>query len=205
MTSNNDKILKALKTTKESMTTTELANKTGIDIRNITRYLKPLENKGIITRDTIQNGKIRVVKVELSKEKPHPPVTPRLMPKLHPPKEVQLIEEEKALVNIGKGNDSLKQVPKRKTIQEQIFFIDWDYLAHNSSFQRGFTEFIKYTFPQYKGIDHRASKKVMNQQLKERTNEIDIALNIVSKIDSKLLRELRKNPLYVEQKLKHNK
>jgi len=45
----------------------------------------------------------------------------------------------------------------------------------------------------------------MNQQLKEKTNEITTALNIVNKIDSKLLRELRENPLYVEQKLKHNK
>lgn len=99
----------------------------------------------------------------------------------------------------------LKPPETTKKPPEQIFFINWDYLAHNSSFQRGFTEFIKYTFPQYKSINHRASKDVMNQQLKEKTNEITTALNVVSKMDSKLLRELRKNPLYVEQKSKHNK
>ncbi len=45
----------------------------------------------------------------------------------------------------------------------------------------------------------------MNQQLKEKTNEITTALNVVNKIDSKLLRELQENPMYVEQKTKHNK
>jgi len=72
--------------------------------------------------------------------------------------------------------------PLRKTPQE-AFFIDWDYLAHNSSFQRGFTEFIKYTFPQYKTIDHRASKAVMNQQLKKRTNEINKAVNVYDELE----------------------
>ena len=100
---------------------------------------------------------------------------------------------------------TIKRPPESKKPQGQVFFIDWDYLAHNSSFQRGFTEFIKHTFPQYKSINHRASKDVMNQQLKEKTNEITTALNVVNKIDSKLLRELQENPMYVEQKTKHNK
>lgn len=112
------------------------------------------------------------------------------------------ITPEKKVISIS----DLKppKLPLKKISQED-FFIDWDYLAHNSSFQRGFTEFIKHTFPQYKTIDHRASKNVMNKQLKEKTNEIATALNIVNKIDSKLLRELRENPLYIEQKSKHNK
>jgi hypothetical protein len=113
-------------------------------------------------------------------------------------------EKEITLVDL-KPPKPIRKPPESKETKEPIFFIDWDYLAKNSSFQRGFTEFIKHTFPQYKTVDHRASKDVMNQQLKEKTNEITTALNIVNKIDSKLLRELRENPLYVEQKLKHNK
>ena len=113
--------------------------------------------------------------------------------------------EEEIKLEVLKPPETIKKPPKSKKPREQTFFIDWDYLAHNSSFQRGFTEFIKHTFPQYKSINHRASKGVMNQQLKEKTNEITTALNVVSKMDSKLLRELRKNPLYVEQKSKHNK
>ena len=103
-------------------------------------------------------------------EKPHPPIAPK-------PIKIQALKPPKPAI--------IEVVP------EEDFFIDWDYLTRNSSFQRGFTEFIKHTFPQYKKIDHRASKKVMNQQLREKTNEITIALNVVNKIDSKLLRELR--------------
>jgi len=84
------------------------------------------------------------------------------------------------------------------------FFIDWDYLAHNSSFQRGFTEFIKHTFPQYRSINHRASKQVMNKQLGEKTNEITVALDIVKTIDSELLQEIRKNALFLKQQAKNN-
>lgn len=117
------------------------------------------------------------------------------------------IAPDKKEIKLGdlKPPKTTKKPPESKENQEQVFFIDWDYLARNSSFQRGFTEFIKHTFPQYKNVDHRASKKVMNQQLGEKTNEIATALNIVNKIDSKLLRELRENPLYREQKSKHNK
>ena len=103
-----------------------------------------------------------------------------------------------------KKQDLKTPKPPLKKIPQEDFFIDWDYLARNSSFQRGFTEFIKHTFPQYKTIDHRASKSVMNKQLKEKTNEITTALNVVNKMDSELLRELRDNPLYLEQKSKHN-
>ena len=112
------------------------------------------------------------------------------------------ITPEKKVVSIS---DLKPPKPPAKKVPREEIFIDWDYLAHNSSFQRGFTEFIKHTFPQYKAIEHRAGKAVMNQQLKKRTNEITTAMNIVSKIDSKLLKELRNNPLYLNQKSKHNK
>lgn len=57
--------MEALQGLKAPITTTELANITGIDIRNITRYLKPLENEGKIIRNTIQDGKLRLVKITL--------------------------------------------------------------------------------------------------------------------------------------------
>ena len=122
-------------------------------------------------------------------EKPKPPSVSKPSP-------------EKKVVSIS---DLKPPKPPTKKVPQEDFFIDWDYLARNSSFQRGFTEFIKHTFPQYKAIEHRASKNVMNKQLKKRTNEITTAMNIVSKMDSELLRELRDNPLYLEQKSKHNK
>jgi len=70
MTRNNEKILKVLKETKRQLTTTELAEKTNIDIKNISRYTKQLEIDGYIERKTIQNGKIRVVNISLVSEKP---------------------------------------------------------------------------------------------------------------------------------------
>ncbi|KKL62098.1 hypothetical protein LCGC14_2188630 [marine sediment metagenome] len=70
MTRNNEKILKVLKETKRQLTTTELAEKTNIDIKNISRYTKQLEIDGYIERKTIQNGKIRVVNISLISEKP---------------------------------------------------------------------------------------------------------------------------------------
>lgn len=69
MTTNNEKILKALENKKELIKTTALSIETGIDIKNISRYLKALESKGLIVRKTIQNGKIRVVKIGLLKVK----------------------------------------------------------------------------------------------------------------------------------------
>lgn len=62
--SNNEKILEMLKPLEKEITTSELAEKVNIDIRNITRYLKDLETKGHITRNIIQKGKIRVVNIK---------------------------------------------------------------------------------------------------------------------------------------------
>ena len=92
-----------------------------------------------------------------------------------------------------------------KSIPEQDFFMDFTYLINNSSFQRGITEFIKHQFPAFKGIDHRASKDVMNQQIQERNNEINDALSIVKQMSTPLLNEMRnKSELYLKQKAKHN-
>lgn len=96
---------------------------------------------------------------------------------------------------------SVKSVPKTEVSQD--FLMDFNYLVNNSSFQRAITEFVKHTFPAYKGIDHRASKEVMNQQIQDRTNEIDNALEIVKQMDTELLREIRANPLYLKQKSKN--
>lgn len=118
-------------------------------------------------------------------EKPHPPIAP--------PKPIQ------------KQDLQPPKPPIKKIIPEQQdFFMDFNYLINNSSFQRGITEFIKHTFPAFKGIDHRASKDVMNQQIQERNNEINEALTIVKQMDTTLLREIRSNSLFLEQKLKHN-
>jgi len=125
-------------------------------------------------------------------------------------KEKKIIPESTqvaATATVPKKKNSLKITEIEKLhppkMEEPEFFIDWDYLAHNSSFQRGFTEFIKHTFPQYRTINHRASKNVMNRQLREKTNEITTALDIVNKMNGELLQEIRKNTLFLKQQAKN--
>jgi len=104
--SNKIKILNVLEKEKGLISTTELANKTGINLGNITRYLKPLEQEGIIVRKTIQNGKIRVVNVGMNTEKPiekaHPPIAPKReeikKEQLHPPKPIKIMVGEKSMI-----------------------------------------------------------------------------------------------------------
>ena len=150
MTTNNDKILKVLETKRELITTTELSNETSIDIRNITRYLKPLENKGLIVRKTIQNGKLRVVMIGLSKEKPHPPIAP---PKpiqkkdLKPPKQV----EPTSFVN--------------QIINEED--IDFNKIANSSEFKR-------FIFMIRTGSTFRGSNEELDKKLVKTEQEISI-------------------------------
>lgn len=98
MIKNKEKILLNLKEIKGSITTTALAEKTGIDITNISRYTKALEKEGLVERKIEQKGRLRLVNISLLPEKllietkivpekkgiviPSPPKT------LHPPKTV---------------------------------------------------------------------------------------------------------------------
>ena len=141
--SNKIKILNVLEKEKGLITTTELSNKTEIDLRNITRYLKPLENEGIIVRKTIQNGKIRVVKVGMNTEKipekAHPPIAPKPVIKIEtltpPPKPV--IES-----NVDYSN------------------IDFEYIAKSSEFKR-------FIYFMYTGKTHRGTIKQLDQEIKK--------------------------------------
>lgn len=63
--SNKEKILDALKKANSRLSTSEIAGKTGIDIKNISRYLSALERSDRIERETVQNGKKRFVYVKL--------------------------------------------------------------------------------------------------------------------------------------------
>ena len=63
--SNVDKIYNYLLEQDKALTTTEISNKTEINIKNISRYLKALESKGLIVRNTIQEGKRRLVYVKI--------------------------------------------------------------------------------------------------------------------------------------------
>lgn len=66
---NKEKILDYLKENPIQITTTDLAENTGIDIKNISRYLKQLESEKMVSRKTIQDGKIRVVYITLTSHK----------------------------------------------------------------------------------------------------------------------------------------
>jgi DNA-binding transcriptional ArsR family regulator len=66
MKTNNEKILDALKEKESEISTTELAESTGINVKNISRYLKDLEKKGLIKRRTVQDGRKRFVYIDLT-------------------------------------------------------------------------------------------------------------------------------------------
>lgn len=55
---NKDKVLEYLKTI-EKANSGDIANKLGIDPKNIGRYLKTLENEGLITKEKTFKGNIR--------------------------------------------------------------------------------------------------------------------------------------------------
>ncbi|KKK96894.1 hypothetical protein LCGC14_2658200 [marine sediment metagenome] len=63
--SNKEKIYEFLLKQDKVLTTTEISNGTEIDIKNISRYLKTLESEGLIIRNTVQEGKRRLVYVKL--------------------------------------------------------------------------------------------------------------------------------------------
>ena len=180
MTTNNDKILKVLKTKKELITTTELSNETSIDIKNITRYLKPLENKGLIVRKTIQNGKIRVVMIELSKE--------INKPKLIPPKP-----------------PIIKQPPKRE-IKEFTLDNTLDFLHNDLDYRRSFVKLFREMIPEaFKGINTRTTKENMDLEFTQKASIINENLNVLKNMQTPLLNEMRnENKLFKNQKAKHN-
>lgn len=60
---NKEKIMDYLKENPKQIKTSDLAKTTGIDFKNISRYLKELESEGSILRKIVQDGKIRVVNI----------------------------------------------------------------------------------------------------------------------------------------------
>lgn len=70
--------------------------------------------------------------------------------------------------------------PKPEIKQE--FFIDFNKIANNSSFQRFIVEAIKMSVPQLKNISARTSKEVMSKAFNERITEIDNAVNVYDEI-----------------------
>ena len=62
---NKEKIIDYLKENPKQIKTSDLAKNTGIDIKNIGRYLKELESEETILRAIVQDGRIRVVYISL--------------------------------------------------------------------------------------------------------------------------------------------
>lgn len=96
--------------------------------------------------------------------------------------------------------------PPIKKVPQEEFFIDFNKIANNSSFQRFIVEAIKMSVPQLKNISARTSKEVMSNAFSKRITEIDKAVSLyeVVKHDSKLIQEIQSNTLYMKQKSKHN-
>ena len=98
---NKEKILDHFKENPIRITTTKLAEKTGIDIKNISRYLKQLESENKISRETIQDGKIRVVYISLTIHKKN--ITTRNQvkkPKSTPKTQAKTIKENRNHQNV---------------------------------------------------------------------------------------------------------
>lgn len=93
-------------------------------------------------------------------EKLHPPIAPKTIRKrdLKPPK------------------------PPLKKAPQEAFFIDFNKIANNSSFQRFIVEAIKMCVPQLKSISARTSGEVMSKAFNERITEIDKAVNVYDEI-----------------------
>ena len=124
--SNKIKILNVLEKQKGLISTTELANKTGINLGNITRYLKPLEKEGIIVRKTIQNGKIRVVNIGMNTEKAHPPIAPKPVIKIEtltpPPLTPKKIISE-IMPEVDYSNIDFEYIAKSSEFKRFIYFM----------------------------------------------------------------------------------
>ena len=103
--------------------------------------------------------KLSEMKVKIV-EKPHPPIAPKPIKKreLKPPK------------------------PPLKKIPQEDFFIDFNKIANNSSFQRFIVEAIKMCVPQLKSVSARTSGEVMSKAFNERIDEIDKAVNVYDEI-----------------------
>ena len=74
---NKQKIYNYLLEQNKALTTTGISKKTGIDIKNISRYLKALESEGSIIRNTIQEGKRRLVYVKIKNDQSKEIITSR--------------------------------------------------------------------------------------------------------------------------------
>lgn len=72
----------------------------------------------------------------------------------------------------------IKKIPQ----DQEEFFIDFNKIANNSSFQRFIIEAIKMSVPQLKNVSARTSKEVMNKAFSIRINEIDNAVNVYDEI-----------------------
>lgn len=90
--------------------------------------------------------------------------------------------------------EQLKPPTKKIAQDQEEFFIDFNKIANNSSFQRFIVEAIKMCVPQLKGVSARTSKEVMNKDFTNKINEIDTAIKLkqeIKSLPSELLKELK--------------
>lgn len=78
-----------------------------------------------------------------------------------------------------------------KKVPEEEFFIDFNKIANNSSFQRFILETIKTCVPHLKSVSVRTSKDIMSKAFSNKINEISTAMNVVKRMDPEVLSELK--------------
>ena len=143
--------------------------------------------------------KMELQKAEQEKALEHPPIAPKPEKTI---KQLQLKPPPKAIIK----KPPTRAIPEIEPLEEE-FFIDFNKIANNSSFQRFIVEAIKMSVPQLKGVSARLGKEGVQKAYNEKIKEIDKAVvmyNELKGMDTALLKEVRANALFLSQKSRNN-
>lgn len=103
---------------------------------------------------------------------------------LHPPRAPIISEETVIVCKPQMDRSQLKVDPAASKPIIDFSYINWSYLANNSSFQRGVMEFIKKIVPGLENIEVRGSKDAMAKSFsQEKKNYINVMSEFKSKLE----------------------
>ena len=114
-------ILSELEALKSDITTTALSTQTGINPKNIGRYLKTLEESELINRETEQNGRERIIWISLtSREEIKENITSRKNKLDAKSEEISDILEENPIKQAFDNKSEKEEITSRKSDIEKI-------------------------------------------------------------------------------------
>lgn len=150
-----------------------------------------------MSENLLKKAQARLKEQEKKKEAlSHPPMAPK-------PEELTKLKPPPKTI--------LKKPPSHAITEieplEEEFFIDFNKIANNSSFQRFVIETIKMSVPQLKGVSARLGKEGVKQAYNQKIKEIDKAVVLYNEfkgLDNKQLQEIRSHPLFLSQQKLNN-